>query len=151
MSFTYNNFLRPLAISDTTIHILDDSGVVVYTINPFSVSSTMVSNNLLKVNFKNSNIITINFSSNNEAKLALSRLQAQLDEFIKRTPLIIDKQIKNYIDGRVVANPTASSLGTAGNKLGDISFSLDYLYYCVGDYDGVNNIWKRVAWSNDTW
>lgn len=53
--------------------------------------------------------------------------------------------------GRVVANPTASSFGSAGDRLGDISFSLDYLYYCVKDYDGVNDIWKRVAWSNDTW
>lgn len=203
MNFTYNKFLRPLTESDTSIQILDDSGSIVYTINPFAISSPIISNNLIKINFKNGKIIIINFSSTNEAKLAISRLQAQIDELLTRTPLVIDRQVKNYVDdkisssgyiglengvaivragdtnvskewsfgtagngsilfpdgttqstawsgGRVVFNPTAS-IGLSGDKLGDMSFSATYLYYCTQDYDGVTNVWKRISWSGDTW
>lgn len=52
--------------------------------------------------------------------------------------------------GRVVSNPTAS-VGSAGDKLGDMSFSSTYLYYCTQDHDGTTNVWKRISWSGDTW
>ena len=52
MIFIYNRFLRPISISDNNIQVLDNTGSVVYTINPFSVGSTRVSNNVLKISFK---------------------------------------------------------------------------------------------------
>jgi hypothetical protein len=45
----------------------------------------------------------------------------------------------------------SSSVGSLGNKAGMVVFDTTHLYYCVQDYDGTTNIWKRVAWSNDTW
>ena len=53
MIFIYNRFLRPISISDNNIQVLDNTGSVVYTINPFSVGTTKVSNNVLKISESN--------------------------------------------------------------------------------------------------
>lgn len=45
----------------------------------------------------------------------------------------------------------ASSIGVTGDSPGLVAFDATYMYYCTGTYDGVANIWKRVAWSGDTW
>jgi hypothetical protein len=52
---------------------------------------------------------------------------------------------------RQVTAPTTSK-GSAGNLAGDIAFDSGYVYYCTTNYtDGVADIWKRVAFSIDTW
>ena len=51
---------------------------------------------------------------------------------------------------RIVSAP-ASSLGESTNKEGDVALTSSYIYYCTADYDGSTNIWRRIAWSNDTW
>ena len=48
------------------------------------------------------------------------------------------------------AVPT-SSLGQEGDVVGRGAMTSGYIYYCTGTYDGTTHIWKRVAWSNDTW
>ena len=53
--------------------------------------------------------------------------------------------------GLKVSEVPLSSIGIAGDKQGDIAFDSNHMYYCSADYDGTNNVWKRVAWSNDTW
>ena len=46
----------------------------------------------------------------------------------------------------------ATSNGVAGDTIGSVIFGFDYIYVCVGVYtDGTDDIWKRVAWSNETW
>ena len=45
----------------------------------------------------------------------------------------------------------ASSIGADTDLQGAVAFDSNYIYYCTADYDGVTNIWKRVAWSGDTW
>ena len=45
----------------------------------------------------------------------------------------------------------ATSIGVAGDSAGRIAFDSTYIYYCTGLYNGSSNIWKRVAWSGDTW
>lgn len=50
----------------------------------------------------------------------------------------------------VVAAPT-SSVGQAGDVAGRLAFDNNYIYYCTGAYDGVADIWKRVALSGGTW
>lgn len=58
------------------------------------------------------------------------------------------------VDGNLVM-PTATpdtSKGVEGDKAGAVAFDDNYIYRCTVDYtDGVADIWKRVAWSNDTW
>jgi hypothetical protein len=53
---------------------------------------------------------------------------------------------------RVTGNtPPASAIGVSGDLQGMVAFDNTYIYYCTGTYDGTTNIWKRVAWSGDTW
>lgn len=44
-----------------------------------------------------------------------------------------------------------SSLGQSGDVAGRVADNSTYHYFCTGTYDGATNIWKRVAWSNNTW
>ena len=45
-----------------------------------------------------------------------------------------------------------SSLGSSMDKQGMVAFDATHMYYCTADYtDGLTNIWKRIAWSGDTW
>lgn len=41
-------------------------------------------------------------------------------------------------------------MGASGDKAGMIAWDASYIYICITDYDGVSNIWKRVA-IGDTW
>lgn len=53
---------------------------------------------------------------------------------------------------RVFADAPTASTGAAGDQAGQIAFNGSYIYYCTADYsDGLSNIWKRLAWSADTW
>jgi hypothetical protein len=66
---------------------------------------------------KQSRTILINFSSTNESKLAISRLQEQIDVLTEKTPLFIDKQIANYVDDRI----NSVLLGTGATVTYDFS------------------------------
>lgn len=50
----------------------------------------------------------------------------------------------------LVATPV-TSIGQDGDVPGRGAIDANYIYYCVDAYNGTNNIWKRVAWSSDTW
>jgi hypothetical protein len=98
--YSYDKYLRTLSLNDTNIQIVDNNGVVKFTIEPYSVLNIMVNNNLLKINLINK-VITIPFSSNNEAKLALPIFQEYLDELKSRDPLLIDKKLDNIINSKL--------------------------------------------------
>ncbi len=52
---------------------------------------------------------------------------------------------------RPVFEPSTSK-GQEGDRMGMFAFSAGYFYYCTANYsDGQDDIWRRVAWSNDTW
>jgi len=114
--FSYDRFLRPITTSDNNIQVLDNTGSVVYTINPFSVGSTKVSNNVLKISFKSGKIIPITFSSINESKIALSLFQSQIDTLLEKTPTLMDIKIKNYIDYIVSLNSSSGTSGSSGSS-----------------------------------
>lgn len=60
-------------------------------------------------------------------------------------PVIFDNKLAN-------AGVPATSKGSAGNLKGQVAFNGTYFYYCTANYTGNNaDIWKRVAWSADTW
>jgi hypothetical protein len=54
-------------------------------------------------------------------------------------------------DAITKASVPMSSTGQAGDVEGLVALDSDYIYYCTAAYDGSTNIWKRVAWSADTW
>ena len=45
----------------------------------------------------------------------------------------------------------SSSIGQLSDVAGLVADDASYHYYCTGAYDGDTHIWKRIAWSNDTW
>jgi hypothetical protein len=53
--------------------------------------------------------------------------------------------------GLNVVDVPSSSSGSEGDKQGMVAFDNSYFYYCISDFDTSTIIWKRVAWSNDTW
>jgi hypothetical protein len=53
--------------------------------------------------------------------------------------------------GLDIVDPPTSSSGREGDKQGMVAFDDSHFYYCVSDFDTSTIIWKRVAWSNDTW
>jgi hypothetical protein len=48
-------------------------------------------------------------------------------------------------------NIPTQSVGSAGDEPGMIASDNDYIYRCVGTYDGNTNIWKRVALDATPW
>ena len=97
MIFSWDKFIRPLSGNDTNIQILDNLGVARYTINPFSVLNVAVYNNSVRVSLKSSRVISIPFSSLNEAKMALPRIKQSIDGLQSKTPIFINNEIKNYV------------------------------------------------------
>ena len=51
----------------------------------------------------------------------------------------------------VNTNEPASSVGTSSDQIGDVVYGSTYIYYCFAEYDGSSSIWKRKAYSADTW
>ena len=45
----------------------------------------------------------------------------------------------------------ATSIGVSGDNEGLIAFNNTHIYYCSAAYDGTTNVWRRLAWSGDTW
>ena len=52
---------------------------------------------------------------------------------------------------KITSTVPTTSIGVSGDQEGMVAFDATYMYYCTTDYDGVANVWKRVAWSADTW
>ena len=44
-----------------------------------------------------------------------------------------------------------TSLGRQGDSRGMTAFDNFHFYFCSASYDGVTNIWKRIAWTDQQW
>ncbi len=107
MSYSWDKFIKPVTSTDTNVQIIDNLGKVNFTINPFAVVNVFVNNNLVKVSLRSGRTISIPFSSIRESKLALPRIKQAFDSITQKTPLFIQKDIKNYINS-VVSSGTGS-------------------------------------------
>lgn len=137
MSYNINYFLKPLSPDNRNIQILDDKGVVKYTINPFSIINTSVSNNLVRITLRNDKIIILDFFNSFESKSAIVQLQQQIDSLTQKVPFVIDKAIENYIDG--VIQGTVSNVydyidNVAGEIYDFIQATVSNVYNNVDDY-----------------
>ena len=101
MSYSYDKFLRPITTSDKSIKILDDTNDIKYTIDPFVITNAAAINNILRISLRSLKVILLSFSSKNEAKIALTRLQQQIDTLTTKVPILIDKDIQNYIQYQI--------------------------------------------------
>ena len=150
--YSYDTFLRPLTNSDKNIKILGIDLIVKYTIEPFNILNTSAVNNLIKINIKSTRIILLEFSTSNEAKNALIRLREQIDILTTRIPLLIDKDVQNYVTNVVdtlTTNGTFSSLSTSNFNLIPITIPLNptggSMYYDgTHSYIYTNNDWQQL-------
>jgi hypothetical protein len=52
---------------------------------------------------------------------------------------------------RVTSTIPTSSIGSSDDKVGTLAFDSTHIYFCTADYNGTDNVWKRLEWSADTW
>jgi hypothetical protein len=119
MSYSYDKFLRPITTSDKSIKILDNTNDIKYTIDPFVITNIAAINNILRISLRSLKVILLDFSTKNEAKIALTRLQQQIDTLTTKVPILIDKDIQNYIQYQIeqigiIVGPTGSQ-GVTGS------------------------------------
>lgn len=79
MNFSFDRFLKPLTSSDKNIKIYDNNNVVKYIINPFNVKTLNISNNLIYIHLESGRNMTLDFSTQNETKQAVQKLQLYVD------------------------------------------------------------------------
>ena len=96
MAYKLENFLVQVSGTDRLLKIKESSGIIKHTIDGFSITSLRAINNIVKIITKSSTI-DLDFSTTNEARIALSRIQAQIDLLKEKAPLFIDKKISNYL------------------------------------------------------
>ena len=110
MAYNINNFLVSSSPTDTRLRIRESSGVIKWVINPYDITSTVVSSNLVKINTKY-DVITLDFTNVTIARQALTLLQTQAVSLRSKPPLAVDTQVVNYINGRI-----SSSTGLTGQQ-----------------------------------
>jgi hypothetical protein len=104
MPYSYPSFIGQLNASDKLIKFYDTKGVLVRLLDPFKVVTLLASNNLIIVKLKSSQF-SLDFTTSQEARQALSLLQSTIDSLTtNKTPLFVDKTITNYV----------SSVGSSG-------------------------------------
>jgi len=113
MAYSLSNFVSPVTSTDKLLKIYDSKGVLTYTMNPFSIVTIKVRNNLVDLS-TNTKIISLDFATSTEAKLALQKLQETLDILRGKTPVFVDKQISNYVAASGATGKTGPQ-GPAGS------------------------------------
>jgi len=63
----------------------------------------------------------------------------------------INQNFTEIYDQVIEASVPVHSSGTVGDTKGMIAVDNNYLYVCVANYDDSTVIWKRIAWSDDSW
>jgi hypothetical protein len=155
--YSYDTFLRPLTASDRNIKILTRDLIVKYTIDPFNVINTRVVANIIRISLKSLKSIDLEFSTSNESKIALTRLQEQIDILIIKTPFLIDRDVQNYVTNVIdtlTTSATFSSLATSNFNLIPITTPLNptggAMYYDgTHSYIYTNNNWVQLDSPND--
>jgi len=96
MAYKLENFLVQVSGTDRLLKIKESNGIIKHTIDGFSITSLRAFNNIVKIITKSSTI-DLDFSTTNEARIALSRIQAQIDLLKEKPPIFLDKKISSYV------------------------------------------------------
>lgn len=84
-----------------------------------------------------------------ERKISLIGFENEVDLIVDGNERIISTKSNNLVI--VTENVPTTSVGQVGDKIGMIAVDNDYLYRCVADYDGISDIWTRIAWTSGSW
>ena len=117
-------FVIPVSPEDLVVKIKDKFGDIRYSINPMNVSILYVSNNLINVKTGN-NLIKLDFANNDEAKIAITELQRQIDiikgrvtkEVAKKEELIEQLDTTGMDFTSIYESGATASGGTASSNL----------------------------------
>ena len=117
-------FVIPVSPEDLVVKIKDKFGDIRYSINPMNVSILYVSNNLINVKTGN-NLIKLDFANNDEAKIAITELQRQIDiikgrvtkEVAKKEELINQLDTAGMDFTSIYESGATASGGTASNNV----------------------------------
>jgi len=129
----------------------DDSTVLVDGVNGkivAPVDTTTITNSNGNLTITADNYVLID--SDNGGQINIGQTSGIGDVVLGNTARGTDVQLFGRLFVKGGGVPT-TSIGASGDFVGIVAVDSDYLYYCTADYDGVTNIWKRVAWSGDTW
>lgn len=129
----------------------DDSNLLVDGVNGIitaPVDTDSVTNSQGNLTITADNYITID--STNNGQLEIGRFSGLGNVILGNTSNSTDVQIEGRLFIKGGGVPT-TSVGSDGDFEGIFAVDNDYIYYCTATFDGVTNIWKRVAWSGDTW
>jgi hypothetical protein len=95
--------------------------------------------------------ITVNKPSYGIAQL-VGQATSKKEIFVNTTtdPVILNRTAVN-IQGRNGATlaPPTTARGQEGDAMGDVIWSDSHLYFCVRDYDGKTQIWRRIVSESD--
>jgi hypothetical protein len=83
-NYSLNKFVREAKPTDNLVTIYNINGLPTYTVNPLSITRVLVQNNLVVLTTNKNVVINLDFTDNNEARLALVELQRQFDIIRKR-------------------------------------------------------------------
>ena len=132
MAYNYNTFLKPLNTGDKNVLIFNESGELVYTVNPFSVTNTQVRGNIITISVKSGRTILLDFLNSNFAISALPILQDRVKTLTREVPNFIDKQVENWVLDLIVGTAIPVSSSGTGSK-GEIRVDDgQYLYIHTG-------------------
>ena len=109
-TYTYDTFLNQYTDTDSTLQIVDTDGVVKFTINPYSILTTMITNNLVTFKMKSGRLIPIPFSTMNESKMALITAEERIQLLVNKTPNFIDKQVEKYVEAHGSTSSATASI-----------------------------------------
>lgn len=112
------------------------------------VDTSLIENTSGNLNINASNYVVIDSTDNGQ--IEIGRASGIGNVIIGNTNNGTDVNITGrlFLEGN---GAPASSVGSDGDFEGIFAVDNDYIYYCTATFDGVSNIWKRVAWSGDTW
>lgn len=136
-NFSSSTFLNALSQTDKIIKIYDESLVVKWTINPFTIRNISISNNLIKLNLYSDRVITLDFNSPNDAKQALPKLKSQVDQLMNRRPLRIDKAVDEFY-GPINIENNKLNIGTSQSLVATASTASATASYLVVNVNGVD-------------
>lgn len=90
-------------------------------------------------------------------RIAFDKINQNFDEIYSGEVLATSNIINVDMAGKITTSGIAfspipaTSKGQSGDKSGMISGDANFFYYCVADYDGSTDVWKRIANDNTTW
>lgn len=147
MAFTWDTFLQPVGTGDRNLKVLDTEGLLVYTINPYSIINASARGNLLNIGLKAGKKINIPFSSLNEAQLALPRLKTTCELLKTLRPVLIDERTKNYVESssgnRFFSGATPSQVGLIEGSLWYNPYDRELLVWAKDIDDNLG--WQKSA------